>query len=75
MMTKLPPFEKWNESWKKNGWNNCFLHAAKALEYLAKNDRPTGGESYYNAIDLEQTAYDVRRSLDAIKEYNESNKG
>lgn len=69
-MTKpLPPYESWGQSWQENGWNNCLRHAADALDYLTNNDRPIGGEQHYNAIDLESTAYDVRRTLDAMKEY------
>lgn len=69
MTKKLPPFETWNPTWQKNGWNNCLRHAADALEYLSRYEKPTGGEQTYNAIDLDSTAYDVRRTLDAMEEY------
>lgn len=68
-MKKLPDFETWGPMWQKNGWNNCLLHAAEALEYLTKYDKPTGGEQPYNAIDLDSTAYDIRRTLEAWQEY------
>lgn len=72
-MKKLPDFEIWGPIWQKNGWNNCLLHAAEALEYLSTNDRPIGGEQTYNAIDLDSTAYDIRRTLEAFEEHRIKN--
>lgn len=69
MSKTLPPFETWHESWQCHGWNNCLTHAADALIYLTKHDMPTGGEQTYNAIDLDQTAYDVKRTIAAMWEY------
>lgn len=75
MSKELPPFEDWNSSWQLFGWNNCFFHAADALDYLSRNDRPTGGEQNYNAIDLEDTAYNIRRTITAITDYKNRIKG
>lgn len=44
-------------------FNNCGRHAIDALRFLAKNDRPIGGESRFNRIDLIDTARDLEREL------------
>lgn len=69
MAKKLPNFETWSPLWQINGWNYCFVHAADALDYLAKHDRPIGGEQHYNYIDCIDTATDIRRTIEAIEDY------
>lgn len=65
-MKTLPDFETWSPMWQRNGWNNCFLAAASALDYLSKYDRPSGGETPYNSIHCHDIAYDIRRSIEAM---------
>lgn len=71
MIKPLPDFETWAPAWQQHGWNYCLKHAADALDFLARYDRPIGGEDLYNAIDLESTAIDVRLTMDAMNKYRE----
>jgi hypothetical protein len=48
-------------------FNNCGLHAVEALRYLAKNERPIGGEQSFNFADLISTANDLERELNRLE--------
>lgn len=74
-MKPLPPFEEWPYNWQVHGWNGCLTHAVAALEYLTNNEKPTGGEQYFNAIDLDSTAYDMKRTIASMMEYHKRIKG
>lgn len=50
---QMPPLIKWP--------NGCNRTAPAALRYLAKHDRPIGGEQYYNAAHLMQIADELER--------------
>lgn len=41
--------------------NDCDKSVPAALRYLAKNDRPIGGEQHYNAMHLEQLANEIEQ--------------
>lgn len=42
-------------------WNGCNKSVPQALRFLAKNDRPQGGEERFNALHLEQLADEIER--------------
>lgn len=48
--------DTWPKHWKQDGYNGCMVSAAKALRYLANNERPIGGEQTFNAEHLFQIA-------------------
>lgn len=48
--------DDWSPEWKANGFNGCMSQASKALQYLASYDRPSYGESPFNAEHLLQIA-------------------
>lgn len=68
-MKDLPEFSTWGETWKKEGWNCCLRRAAEALDFLAQHDRPMGGESSFNSIDLDSISYDVVRTVKAMNDH------
>lgn len=44
----------WHSSWLDHGYNGCISVAVEALSYLAKNERPRGGNERFNAEHLLQ---------------------
>lgn len=48
--------DEWPAEWKASGFNHCVVAARDALRFLAKNDRPEGGEDKYNFEHLHQIA-------------------
>lgn len=50
----------WTDDWVKHGFNGCFYTAIDALNYLARYDRPNGGEDKYNGMHLVQIAQELQ---------------
>lgn len=49
-------------------WPNNFDKTVQAaLRYLAKNDRPIGGEQHYNAMHLEQLAEEIEQAAASVR--------
>ena len=46
--------------------NNCDQQAIKALEYLASNPMPSGGNNHFNSEHLIQIAQELKKSLENI---------
>lgn len=46
----------------KRGINGCMKTAPAALRFLAKHDRPAGGEQTYNSMHLEQIANEIEKT-------------
>lgn len=51
-----PPEDNWPSEWRVGGFNYSIDSAIGALRYLARHDRPTGGEQRFNACHLLQIA-------------------
>lgn len=51
--------DDWSADWKANGFNGCMRQAAKALRYLANNERPIGGQESFNLEHLLQIAEEL----------------
>ena len=56
---------EWPASWNAEGFNRCITVAAEALEFLADNSRPIGGEDQFNALHLHQLAKELNVTLAA----------
>lgn len=54
--------------------NSCGEWAPKALRYLAENERPTVGESFYNTIHLYQLADEIEAAYMTIKKIQNGEK-
>lgn len=58
--------DKWPAAWKREGFNMAFTAAARALRFLADNERPIGGEQEYNSAHLMQISSELERSVRAL---------
>lgn len=56
----------WSEDWIKSGFNGCFIQAAKALYYLSRNPRPSGGEDFYNGMHLDEISKELQMTQKAF---------
>lgn len=56
------PGNNWPAGWRVGGFNYCIDSAVGALRFLAKNDRPIGGEQNFNSMHLLQLADELAKT-------------